>query len=275
MTNTQLFNRFRSELARGTAALYSSKTEVGRDSTFVLYYTPFEHENLDAELVVVGMTPGPTQLELCYTETPKLLAKGLPDADVLSRIKPIGAFGGSTMRPNLVKQLEHFRIAERLGLRHANELWSTAGARFHATSVVPHAAFHAKRQAQEMPKLFSGSFDAVLGSRILRECFEQHFLAQLRRMSRSARYIGLGSTPRAALRHAVSEGIVDASQVLGTFAHPSTSGGSRVQLYLREVQPDDLKSKDPALKSAAEYHAAYDEMARNVEAWRPLLKTAA
>ena len=60
MTDTTRFANFRHFLQRGVAALYAEGTAVARDADYILYYTPFEHENPEAELVIVGITPGPT-----------------------------------------------------------------------------------------------------------------------------------------------------------------------------------------------------------------------
>jgi hypothetical protein len=117
MTDTTRFANFRHFLQRGVAALYAEGTAVARDADYILYYTPFEHENPEAELVIVGITPGPDQLDTTYAEAPKLLSRGLSDLAILAELKRHGAFGGD-MRPNLCKML----LAERAGFEPAVRL---------------------------------------------------------------------------------------------------------------------------------------------------------
>ena len=59
-------------------------------------------------MVLVGITPGPMQLELSYEEAGK---SGASDETVLREAKRVAGFGGSSMRPNLVRMLNHFDFA--------------------------------------------------------------------------------------------------------------------------------------------------------------------
>src|SRR6185312_11350665 len=101
-----LLDRFRNVLVRqGRNAVRTPETLLqksanGRDE---LYYVPFEHMNLDAKLVIVGITPGPNQTDLAYDAVQARLKAGLPDDVVLERAKIAGSFGADTMRPNLIK----------------------------------------------------------------------------------------------------------------------------------------------------------------------------
>jgi hypothetical protein len=95
---------------------------------------------------------------------------------------------GKTVRSNLVRMLKHFKLAKHLGLASANDLWDSGWGDFHATSVVPQAAFSVKRDGSE--KLFAGSFDEVRRNDVLRECFEQEFLPTLRAINPNAIWAG-------------------------------------------------------------------------------------
>jgi hypothetical protein len=217
-----------------------------------LYYTPFEHRNLDARLVVVGITPGPKQLRAAYQTVREMV--GRPDAAVLNAAKRQGAFGGKAVRPNLVRMLNHFKVARQLGLANASDLWESGWDDFHATSVVPHAAFVIKTSGSEKP--FAGSFDEVRSNDVLNECFEQDFLPTVRAMNRNAIWVGLGPTPKEALDWCVTEGLLRTDQVV-TLAHPSSNSGSQVKYFLREVDRAALKPGNPVLARCDWLDAAY------------------
>jgi hypothetical protein len=261
-----LLDRFRKALLQhGKEAVRTNETRLarsdnGRDE---LFYVPFEHMNCRARLVIVGITPGPTQLELAYGAAQARLKAGLSDDLVLERAKKEGSFGGDTMRPNLVKMLAFFGIPELLGVGNANDLWGTAWHDLHATSVVPHAAFR-------NGKPFAGTFQEVLEVESFRECFERDFAATLPLISGEARYIALGPTPLEALDWCAKHGLLKPEQVLGAFAHPSRNGGSQVAVYLGEKPIKTLSPKDPVRKRPWLVPLA-ERMSRSVAAWRASL----
>jgi hypothetical protein len=261
-----LLDRFRKVLhqqgkeAVRTNATLLARSDNGRDE---LFYVPFEHMNCRARLVIVGITPGPIQLELAYGAAQARLRAGLSDDLVLERAKKEGSFGGDTMRPNLVKMLAFFGIPELLGVGNANDLWGTAWHDLHATSIVPHAAFR-----NGIP--FAGTFQDVLDAEAFRECFKRDFAATLPLISREARYIALGPTPLEELDWCIKHGLLMPEQVLGAFAHPSRNGGSQVAVYLGEKPIEALSLKDPVRKRPWLVPLA-ERMSRSVAAWRASL----
>jgi hypothetical protein len=129
----------------------------------------------------------------------------------------------------------------------------------HATSVVPHAAF-------VNGKPFAGSFDDVFASPILKECFERDFAGTLPLLPADTLFIALGRTPSDALQWCVDHGLLRCEQLLGAFAHPSGSGGSRVGIYLGEKSPAVLNPRDPVRHSVDWLIAAAEAMRQAVVA---------
>jgi hypothetical protein len=75
MDNLTIAGRFRDALVyyrKGAAPL-----TVDADGRYSLEYVPFEHINVEARLVIVGITPGPTQRDDSCEETGRLLRRGL------------------------------------------------------------------------------------------------------------------------------------------------------------------------------------------------------
>jgi hypothetical protein len=163
--------------------------------------------------------------------------------------------------------ISHFKLAERLGLRQAEELWTAGWSRFYPTSVVPNAAFEIKRNGAL--RRFSGSFQEVLDSPLMKKEFEEQFLPKLARTNKRARYIALGPTPRAALEYAIAENILHREQLLGSFAHPSPAANPQVEVYLQRKRPDELDPRNPILARVPRLVSDFAELTKNVESWTP------
>lgn len=233
------FDHFEPIIRRsGASAVRHPDTLLAKESTYEVFYIPFEHVNGLARLVIVGITPGMNQLEMSYAEAQRLLHLGRSHAEILEAVKALAAFGGEAMRPNLLRMLRHFNFAKMLEISDEADLWDGASALLHSTSVVPHAAF-------KNGKMFSGSFDEIIKVRALRERFENDFVPTLSGLADDALYVALGKTPYEALKHCAGLGVIKEDQLLGALAHPSRSGGSQVAVYLGEKTLADLDPADP------------------------------
>lgn len=203
--------------------------------------------------MIVGITPGPNQIKAAYETAQRLLGAGAPDNIVLAEAKREGSFGNPTMRPNLVRMLDELGFRELLGLHSCSELWEEAFGLLHATSVVPHAAFRGGRP-------FAGSFQDILRSSAFRRIFEDHFVPSLASLPKSAHYVALGPTPLAALDWCAERGHLNTRQIMGALAHPSTSGGSQVDVYLAKKGLEDLKEGNPVISRIPNLQASAKRM---------------
>jgi hypothetical protein len=214
--------------------------------------------NRGARLVIVGITPGPNQIKAAYKTAQRLLRAGASDDIVLAEAKREGSFGSTTMRPKLVQMLDELSFQHLLGLRSCASLWEESFNLLHATSVVPHAAFRGS-------KPFAGSFSDVLESDALRRGFEEHFVPSFASLSRTALYVALGPTPLAALDWCAERRHLDADQIMGALAHPSTNGGSQVDVYLGKKVLEDLTERDPVINRVRDLQAQARRMREAVE----------
>jgi hypothetical protein len=255
-----MFDQFAPALKRlGSRGRHSPEFSLGKDGLYELRYIPFEHLNRDARLVIVGITPGPNQIELAYDTAQSLLMSGMRTEQILAEVKKAGSFGGQAMRPNLLRMLRHFPFNRLLGIEDVATLWSADARLLHSTSVVPHAVF-------ESGKPFNGKFDAILKSPLLKQCFLDSFVASIAQLRSDAIYVALGDTPKGALEWCVSQGYLRAQQVLGAFCHPSSSGGSATAYYLREKTLADLNEKDPVRHRTAVLDEYYCQMHASISA---------
>jgi hypothetical protein len=257
MDKLNIAAKFKQALAR--SGKNAAPLILGSEGRYSLEYVPFEHVNAEARLVIVGITPGPNQRNDAYDETRQLLRRGLPDEEILRKVKKHAAFGGPAMRPNLERMLDTMGVMALLGGGRAAELWAGRAHLLHATSAVTHAAFVGG-------KPFAGSFEEIQRVDLLRRCFEQDFLPTLSRLRHDAYYIALGPTPAAGLSFAANKGLIDRSRILGWLAHPSTQGGSQVSVYLGEKKVEELHPKDPVRRRAGALVAAADGMRERLNA---------
>ncbi|QPK62568.1 hypothetical protein IVG45_17190 [Methylomonas sp. LL1] len=258
--NRDMFDAYAERLERhGIKGVGNPAFELGREGKYSLRYIPFEYVNKDARLVIVGITPGNTQLEIAYQTAQSRLRTGKDKTNTLIEIKKNGAFGGD-MRKNLVKMLNHFKLDRILGIHDINELWNSQAHLLHSTSVVPHAAYEVKKGQDAM---FNGSFGEVMKSPLLKDCFLKCFIPSIQEMNPEALYIGLGVCPTDALNWCVEQGYIRAEQMLGSLSHPSSNGGNSVPYFLREKRLEDLKPKDPIRYRADWLDAAHDNLKAN------------
>ncbi|MBN9511616.1 MAG: hypothetical protein J0I21_21210 [Alphaproteobacteria bacterium] len=253
-----LFTAFSTIIKRvGPYGTRTRETLVAADDRHEVFYIPFEYVERQAKLAIVGITPGTTQLSLAYAKAQELCRAGEPQAEILRKVKTHAAFGGA-MRANLVKLLRHFDFAALLGVRDELDLWGSSAHLLHCTSVVPHAAF-------KKGKMFSGSFEEVLRSPALRDCFERHFVPELALLPADALFVALGDTPLAALDHCADRGLISPDRVLGALAHPSGSGGTQIDVYLGKRHPTSLSEGDPVRSRAPRLLAHAERMRRATE----------
>lgn len=249
-----LFSQYADDLMRlGVEGVGHAGLILGHEGKYDLWYTPFENVNRNAKLVIVGITPGNTQLEMAYKKSQDLLKAGLAEREILVEVKKAGAFGGKSMKPNLLKMLRHFRFEQLLGIVDVQTLWGADAALLHSTSVVPHAAFKDGER-------FNGGFDEVMATSLLRTCFLDCFVPSASEMRSNALFIALGPCPQAALEWCVREGALQREQVLGSFCHPSSAGGSTTRYYLREVTKNELDPKNPVRSRCDWLDSAYEQM---------------
>ena len=114
---TDLFERYASVLAAGAPPKVRDKRLLlDEDGSVKIYYAPFEYLNPDARIVLVGITPGPTQMANANREARRALIAGMPAPEAMRAAKDTAAFSGEPLRGNLIKQLNHWDFDRWLGL---------------------------------------------------------------------------------------------------------------------------------------------------------------
>jgi hypothetical protein len=122
------------------AELKCSRFRLFTDGDLEVYYAPFHRMNPKAHVILMGLTPGWTQMEEAFRAARKGLRRGLDGKRLFEQIARSGSFAGS-MRNNLVGMLDGVSLNKRLGLGSCVELFTTSMHLAHFTSAVSAPVF--------------------------------------------------------------------------------------------------------------------------------------
>jgi len=215
------------------AAIYGPELRLygGPADDLELRYIPFDPLPApDARVVLVGITPGRTQLRLAMPAARQALLRGLDDDEVIRRAKSAAAFGGS-MRASLVWMLDRIRLPDALGIASTETVFGANAHLAVTTSAVCHPVFvHGED--------WNGTGPSILRHWLTR-MFVDEVLALELRWSPTALVIPLGKIPALAVQRCVQAGAIDPARVLTGVLHPSGANNGRIYgPVLRERLPD-------------------------------------
>lgn len=220
--------------------------------TVEMIYSPFDHVNFAARVVIVGLTPGLQQARNALTAARAALKKGASVETAAAEAKVYASFSGP-MRNNLVRLLDHIGIARMLGIGSTAELWGRRADLVHFTSALRYPVFVDGQN-------WSGQPD-MLRVPEMRGWLERYTGKELESL-RQALFVPLGPKVTAALEHLTRAGIIDAARVLSGLPHPSGANAERISCFLGD-KPAELVSEKT---NAASLHAARSKLIQQVNA---------
>ena len=193
-----------------------------QDTRLEIYYAPFDYLNPRAKVVLVGVTPGWTQMEIAYRQAREGLHAGLPHPTILDRIDEHASFAGA-MRRNLMTMLDALALPEHLGIPSSASLFATHRPLLHTTSALRYPVFvHGCNYTGHTPK--------PLSMPALRH-FIEHLLAEELQQVPEAIIIPLGQSVSDVIGYLVETGHLDRHRCLLGFPHPSGANGHRVREF--------------------------------------------
>ncbi|GAA3410608.1 hypothetical protein ACFFNY_21340 [Paenibacillus hodogayensis] len=194
-----------------------------RDGELEMYYAPHnEYINASAKVVMIGLTPGWTQMRIAMQEAKAGLEEGLSDEDVCRKAKEDAGFAG-TMRIHLTNMLDALELHRHLNISSSSELFQEHRELLHTTSLLRFPVFVGRENYNGThPPLLSNPFlkqAALLSVHEELECLKQELI------------IPLGKTVEGILRLLVQEEKLNAEQCLWGFPHPSGANGHRLKQF--------------------------------------------
>ena len=205
---------------------------LAREGTLEAFYAPLHGVTADAEVVIVGLSPGLSQMLLAFREARDLLRSGCGAPGIFDEIRRRMAFAGP-MRRNLIVMLDAIGVARRLELPTTAALFDHAASRLHSTSALRYPVLKNRRNYSGSPK--------VEGSTLLSTMARANLPAELDLLP-DAVIVPLGRAVEATLGHLRLD---RSHKVLWGFPHPSGGNGHRVSQFKTE----------------------YDSLRRTVRAW--------
>lgn len=236
--DTPLFPRYESAVRSYSGDPCSPNLLLAQEGPLSAYYAPIEWRNLQAKVILVGITPGKTQANNALAEARRQLSAGAATQEVLRHAKQTGAFSG-TMRPNLVALMDCIGLPRVLGIRSCADLFGTASHLLQSASVLPFPVFLNGEN-------YNGTPD-ITRTPLLRELMLAHFLPMVRELPHAV-LIPLGPVPAKALAWLVQQGHVSGHRVLEGLPHPSGANGERIAYFLGRKNRNELSAKTDAAK---------------------------
>jgi hypothetical protein len=216
-------------LPSGSPALDDVRTPdfcLYEDRRIVAYYAPFDYLNRLSRVALVGVTPGPTQMQESYAVVRDALWAGRSDEEALRAVKARASFKG--MRRDLARWLDEIGLAAWLGLRSCSELFDDSHrALLHTTSAVRYPVFVRRRDGTFAN--YTGSGPEFVAHPWLREKIETTLAGELSALP-SAIVVPVGRANRA-IAHLQELGAVDPPRCLVGLPHPSPASPFRGRYF--------------------------------------------
>lgn len=207
--------------------------DMDRDGQVSIHYIPFDYINPKAKVVLVGITPGFTQLYNALEEAKKQLLSGKDDDAVLMAAKKTGAFSG-TLRKNLVAMLDHVELNKWLGIKSCDTLFSSDSDLVQTTSVLRYPVFYEGERYSGKPNMIKHP---------LLQRYLKTYFAQEVQILKGAILIPLGPVATEALHYLVEQGLIDAKRVIEGLPHPSPANNERIAYFIGKTPAKALSKK--------------------------------
>lgn len=188
---------------------------------FIVEETKFNYVNPNAELIIVGITPGNSQLKCSR------MGKSLYE------IKRENAFAG-TMRSNLIAMLDYIDVNLMLGISSCASLWAEDFDKVEMTSLLKDAIYIMQNGKKKM----FNDVSKINESKELWDIFNNGFVKDCEQYQQSKLFVACGKNVYDMLLQLKEKGIIKVP-IVG-IAHPSGANVGRVKCYLGEKSPIDL-----------------------------------
>jgi hypothetical protein len=187
-----------------------------------VYWAPFEYVNNTAKVIILGITPGWTQMELAFN----YVRHHINDQEVeqlLRHAKNNASFGGTAMRKNLIEMLDGIELNRFLKIASCEQLFNDQAGLLHTTSVLRYPVFIDKNN-------YTGSNPKILKEKVFTSMMEELLIPELNEV-KDAVIIPTGKAVSDVLRYLVKENKLRNRTILFDFPHPSGANGHRKKQY--------------------------------------------
>lgn len=188
---------------------------------YILEPSGLNYFNPKAKVVIVGITPGNSQMSGSR--------KGMSDRE----IKRTFAFAG-TLRPNLVKMLDYIGINTYLHITTCATLWAEDFDKVDMTSLLKDATYELNSKGE---KVMFRDTTKIAKSELLTRLFEDRFLKDCNQYENEVVFVACGRGVYDILKSLQKDNSIK-GKVVG-ISHPSGANQGRIQCYIGKSEPKD------------------------------------
>lgn len=192
------------------------------DADIDIYQSGMEYVNPKARVVIVGITPGNSQMGASR------------DGKSAKEIKRENAFAG-IMRSNLVKMLDAIGVNKLLEIKTCETLWTTDFDKVQLTSLLRDATYYRN-------KMFKGSPSIFCTPKLRKELMDGFVNHDCRECKKAVLYVALGSKVKEVLDRLKAQGELTAS--IAVIPHASGSNGGRIAVFLKQRPPKNSNTSE-------------------------------
>lgn len=196
---------------------------IDKKDNIEIYYAPHnEYINPKAKVFIVGITPGFLQMSMAMVAARKELEVSNDIELIQYKCKVAGRFSGS-LRKNLISMLDEIKLNKALSIKSSSELFNEKDDLLHTVSLVPYPVFVKKQN-------YSGHTPKLIKSGFLMSYIYDNFVSEIKSLDnfKDIMLIPLGRAVEEVLIKLEEEGIIDKSQILKGFPHPSGANVNRL-----------------------------------------------
>ena len=186
----------------------------------ILEDTSFEYVNERAEVVIVGITPGNSQINK---------SEGLVDSKEYKRAY---AFSGTTMRKNIIAMLDFIHVNDLLGIETCKSLWADDFDEVEMTSLLKRPTYMVSEGGENDKKEMFNDVSRIFENDKLKEEFERGFKYDCSLYSNAKLYVACGKGVYEVLQQLQSDGTISRYAKVVAIAHPSGQNCGGVGCYL-------------------------------------------
>jgi hypothetical protein len=193
-----------------------------KDGKIEVYWAPFEFINKKAKVIILGITPGWTQMELAFN----YVRNHIDEEDyeqLISNAKNNASFGGTTMRKNLIDMLDGIGLHNYLNISSCEQLFNEKHSLLHTSSVLRYPVFIDGEN-------YSGSSPKIFSQQIFMNMIDELLVPELNQV-KDAVIIPTGKVVSDVLKYLVDKGKIKHKTILFNFPHPSGANGHRKEQY--------------------------------------------
>ncbi|WP_218397433.1 hypothetical protein [Alteromonas lipotrueae] len=237
MDNNQLSENIEALSAYSNGSPFCEELHIESRGDIDVYFSPFEHVNKQAKVVLVGISPGATQANIANLKASALIKTGESMDTISEKAKQTGAFSGA-IRNNLIRLLDYIGINSKLDIDSCGTLFTENNHLLHSTSVFRYPTLQAGKPISSAKK--------GLSDPLLKQMVDNCLADEVRQLPQSAFYLPMGQGVDKILLALCDRGLLNRNQLLIGLPHPSGANAERVAYFLGEKARDKLSDKTNA-----------------------------